>query len=409
MFSKIFFFLLILPYLCIHSETVHNCKKLWGVSNKINQITLSSMNIYICIDDPYNLYNNNDQFTSSIELIENSDGGSNEIVSTTTSLPTNQYNISNISNVSHINITDNNNFTNILNDLATTTEIPTTTTTSTSTTTTTEIPSTTTTTTEIPSTTTTTTEIPSTTTTTFSPRTTTNTQPTKPKNDPTTNFIQNITYEEFNSNQQNSNNQTTENNGPIIITLTVVCSIFFIAIIVFTVILCKRNKKNKEINKTVLNIPQPLYKHNAQPIKKINTKVSNKKTNRRIKPKIANSPPIIMKKSPTKRHSKTFNKKEFQGGRIPTFDVKLSQNIPRDLTPTTKNALSANGGEDWYKDTFSSELGLEPPSVPPPLLQVKQNNFEPPIPNRNFKNTVKKIGVANGIKNQVNKFENRLH
>ena len=116
-----------------------------------------------------------------------------------------------------------------------------------------------------------------------------------------------------------------------------------------------------------------------------------------------------MKKSPTKRHSKTFNKKEFQGGRIPTFDVKLSQNIPRDLTPTTKNALSANGGEDWYKDTFSSELGLEPPSAPPPLLQVKQNNFEPPIPNRNFKNTVKKIGVANGIKNQVNKFENRLH
>ena len=58
MLSKIIFFLLFLPYLCIEAETVHNCKKLWGVSNKINQITLSSMNIYICIDDPYNLYNN---------------------------------------------------------------------------------------------------------------------------------------------------------------------------------------------------------------------------------------------------------------------------------------------------------------------------------------------------------------
>jgi len=406
MLSKIIFFLLFLPYLCIEAETVHNCKKLWGVSNKINQITLSSMNIYICIDDPYNLYNNNDQFTSSIELIENSDGSSDEQLSTTTFSPINQYNISNISNVSHINITNNNNFTKILNDITTTTtEIPTTTTT------TTEIPTTTTTTTEIPTTTTTTTtttEIP-TTTTTFSPRTTTNTQPTKPKNDQTTNFIKNITYEEFDSNQQNSNNQTIEDNAPIIITLTVVCSILVISMIVIVILYCKNKKKNKEINKTILNIPQPLYKHNTQPIKKVNTKINSKKTNRRIKPKIANSPPIIMKKSPTKRLSKTLPKKQFQGGKIPTYDVKLSQNIPRDLTPTTKNALSENGGENWYKDTFSAELGLEPPSAPPPLLQVKKQHFEPPIPKRNFKSAVKKIGVANGIKNQVNKFENRLH
>ena len=116
-----------------------------------------------------------------------------------------------------------------------------------------------------------------------------------------------------------------------------------------------------------------------------------------------------MKKSPTKRLSKPLPKKQFRGGKIPTFDVKLSQNMPRELTPTTKNALSENNGEDWYKDTFSEELGLEAPPGPPPLLEVRQQNFQPPvIPKRNFKNAVKKIGVANGIKNQVNKFENHL-
>tara|TARA_B110000444_G_scaffold256817_1_gene293962 strand:- start:54 stop:1241 length:1188 start_codon:yes stop_codon:yes gene_type:complete len=395
MYSKIILFLLFLPYLCIQSETVHNCKKLWGVSNKINQITLSSMNIYICIDDPYKLYNNNDQFTSSIELIENSDGSSDETLSTTTFPPANQYNISNISNVSHINITNNNNFTKILNDITTTTEIPSTTT---------EIPSTTT---EIPSTTT---EIPSSPITTFSPRTTTNSQKINPKNNHTTDFIKNITYEEFNSKQDESNIQTIENNGPIIITLTIVCSMLALSIITLVFINCKNKKRNEEINKTILNIPQPLYKHkNTQQINKHNTKINSKKTNRRIKPKNNNSPPIIMKKSPTKRLSKTLQKKQFKGGEIPTYDVKLSQNMPRDLTPTTKNALSANGGEHWYKNTFSSELGLEPPMAPPPLLHVKNQNFEPPIPKRNFKNAVKKVGVANGIKNQVNKFENRLH
>ena len=37
---------------------MENCNKLWGMTNDLNGITVSKINIYMCIDDPYNLYQN---------------------------------------------------------------------------------------------------------------------------------------------------------------------------------------------------------------------------------------------------------------------------------------------------------------------------------------------------------------
>jgi len=401
--SKIIIFFLFLPYICINSTTVHNCKKLWGVANKINGITLSNMNLYICIDDPYNLYDNNDQFTSSIELIENTDGSESESVTTTLSplSSINQKNKSNISNVSHINITNITNITNILTSSPTTTTIP-----------------------PIPTTTylrasnvTSTTISP----TTFSPSSTTTTLnpnqniPDNQNNNDIITVIKNVTintttltFQNDISNLSSSNLETTEDNSPIIIILTVFGSLL--------VIMCCGGatwywkKKMKIRDNDVPETPQPLYNKN-QP-QKLNTKFNvkpNTRNNRRIKPKICKSPPIIMSKSPSNKKvpRKTLQKKEFKPEKIPTYDVKLSQNIPRDLTPKTKDALQGNNGEDWYKDTFSSELGLEPPrGAPPPLIN---SNFAPPsVPKRNLnlKSSVRKVGIANGIQKQVTKFNN---
>ncbi len=403
--SKIIIFLLFLPYICINSITVHNCKKLWGVANKINGITLSDMNLYICIDDPYNLYNNNDQFTSSIEL--NSAGGESESVTTTLSplSPINQKNKSNISNVSHINIT---NITNITNILTSSTSSPTTTT----------IP-------PIPTTTylraknvTSTTISP----TTFSPSSTTTTQnpnqniPDNQNNNDIITVIKNVTINTTTLTFQNDisslptqNLETIEDNTPIIIILSVVGGLIIIGCWVGGYILWKR--KNLKIkDNDVPKIPQPLYnKNKPQKLKtQFNTR-PNARSNRRIKPKTnIKSPPIIMSKSPSNKKvpRKSLQKKEFKPQKIPTYDVTLTQNVPRELTPKTKDALHDNGGEDWYKDTFSEELGLDPPPGPPPLVNANVPNFDPPVvPKRNFKSSVRKVGIANGIKQQVNKFD----
>lgn len=396
--SKIIIFLLFLPYIYINSTTVHNCKKLWGVANKINGITLSNMNLYICIDDPYNLYDNNDQFSSSIELIENSAGSESEPVTTTLS-PLSPINQKNISNISHINITNITNISNISTSSPTTTTIP-----------------------PIPTTTylrtnsvTSTTISP----TTFSPNSTTTTQipnqniPDNPNNNDIITVIKNVTlntttftFQNDISNPSSSNLETTEDNSPIIITLTVFGSLL--------VIMCCGGatwywkKKMKIRDNDMAETPQPLYNKN-QP-QKLNTKFDvkpNTRNNRRIKPRISKSPPIIMSKSSSYKEvpRKTLQKKEFKPEKIPTYDVKLSQNIPRDLTPKTKDALQGNNGEDWYKDTFSSELGLEPPrGAPPPL--INGHFAPPPVPKRNLilKSGVRKVGIANGIQKQVTKF-----
>ncbi len=54
----------ILLLLLLLSNTVNsnmikcmNPKKLWGMTNEINDVTVSNIGIYMCFEDPLNLYN----------------------------------------------------------------------------------------------------------------------------------------------------------------------------------------------------------------------------------------------------------------------------------------------------------------------------------------------------------------
>ena len=35
-----------------------NCNKLWGMNNEINGVTVSKIGVYMCVDDPLNIYKN---------------------------------------------------------------------------------------------------------------------------------------------------------------------------------------------------------------------------------------------------------------------------------------------------------------------------------------------------------------
>ena len=50
--------LFFLTFQLSNCENMENCNKLWGMTNDLNGITVSKISIYMCIDDPYNLYQN---------------------------------------------------------------------------------------------------------------------------------------------------------------------------------------------------------------------------------------------------------------------------------------------------------------------------------------------------------------
>ena len=53
MIDKILIFLLMMSSV-FSIDT--NCNKLWGMNNEINGVTVSIIGIYMCIDDPLNIY-----------------------------------------------------------------------------------------------------------------------------------------------------------------------------------------------------------------------------------------------------------------------------------------------------------------------------------------------------------------
>ena len=54
---KIFpLFLLFCSFFLCTSTNINECKKLWGMNNEINGVTVSNIGIYMCIDDPLNIY-----------------------------------------------------------------------------------------------------------------------------------------------------------------------------------------------------------------------------------------------------------------------------------------------------------------------------------------------------------------
>ena len=175
-------FLLYCSFFLCTSTNINDCNKLWGMNNEINGVTVSNIGIYMCVDDPLNIY-------STINK------PSNQLV-----LSDKQLNIQNFNESVQRKINNTINITNVTyNNI--------------------DIPSTTTT----PSPTTTT---PSPTTTTPSPTTTTHSQNTITPSQTTNLRItknQSALYE-----NKESKIEDEDIDSPLIITLTVVSILAFI-------------------------------------------------------------------------------------------------------------------------------------------------------------------------------------
>ena len=67
---KLFYILLLLLSSKVFSKSIecNNPKKLWGMNNEINGITVSSVDIYMCFNDPLNIYNSNDNSNDNSNL-----------------------------------------------------------------------------------------------------------------------------------------------------------------------------------------------------------------------------------------------------------------------------------------------------------------------------------------------------
>ena len=105
------FFTLIHSFFLCSSKNINECNKLWGMNNEINGVTVSNIGIYMCIDDPLNIYST---------LNTNSQ---NNIV-----LTDKQLDIQNFNETIQRQINNTYNFSNITELPTTTTELSTTTT-----------------------------------------------------------------------------------------------------------------------------------------------------------------------------------------------------------------------------------------------------------------------------------------
>ena len=87
-----------------------NCNKLWGMNNEINGVTVSKIGVYMCVDDPLNIYKN--AFTTqnpvNSELILNENNFDINNFNSSIQNILNNSNVSNIiSNFSIVNTTNN--------------------------------------------------------------------------------------------------------------------------------------------------------------------------------------------------------------------------------------------------------------------------------------------------------------
>ena len=308
-----FFLFLHMSFLC-SSKNINECNKLWGMNNEINGVTVSNIGIYMCIDDPLNIYSSINPPSNNILLTDK------------------QLNIQNFNETIQRKINNTFNFSNITTTKppnTTTTEPPTTTTTTESPTTTTAEPPTTTTT-EPP--TTTTTEPPTTTTTTKSP---TIVITTPPPSTPTNYYETNPS----NITEDPSPNKI-DDDVPLIVTLTtlsvVLCLLFCIRCNPLIYEFCKRKCKKLTEKKTLQRKVTPP-----------NFKIQENPKTRKISPI----------KIPPKYHA---------------IDMP-----PQVITPKRKVSLGFNtmgAQNDWYRDTFKTELSefkdVESSPGPPPAPKL---------------------------------------
>ena len=350
----------LLKIVSVVSQIPANCNKLWGMNNEINGVTVSEIGVYMCVNDPLNLYKNIPKNINENTILQ-----TDKII-----------NYTNTTNIT----SSNESFINLTSFPSTTTFLPSTTTFHPSTTT-------------IPSTKTsspiTTTSSPITTTTTLSPiETITTIAPNLPKVSTTTLSINENKTNMLPSKTDNLKNLKKDIDDSVdigyLVTISILSCIILSYIfyrlcpIVFKLIkkCTKKIKKNKE--KVKLDIKE---------VKKHNKQVSPKRVN-----------PI------NTQH---------------TIDIPSPQNI----TPKRKVSLGFNTmgqNTDWYKETFKKELS-EFKDVEnddnPPLPSIKRDIFPPPsapVPTlqANFNNT-KKIEHANHVNrpkhNHVNSMKKTGH
>jgi hypothetical protein len=108
-------------FLCT-SKNINECNKLWGMNNEINGVIVSNIGIYMCVDDPLNLYSQNKP-TNNILLSDKQLNIQNLNLNV-------QRKINQTHNISNSSLLNNTNYTyisNITDFISTTTKLSTTT------------------------------------------------------------------------------------------------------------------------------------------------------------------------------------------------------------------------------------------------------------------------------------------
>ena len=333
--------------------SIENCNKMWGMTNEINGVQVSKIGIYMCIEDPLNIYNQN---KPSID--------SNNIVLTNDNLNINNYNITiqKLLNSTNTTIYNYSNFSSYISPTPTTTTIlsPTTTTT-------------------LYPTSTTTTLSPTTTTTTLSPTTISN----KVENSsllPNNSIHYDYLVNNNNIKKDNAKNEDDESLILIMIftsTISICCCITCI---------CVLNKKKCFTSISNLCVT----------LKKQKSKVSDIDV-----PKLQ-TPPKKIQVTPRLP--------------LPKLDIINQEthiDIPRSLTPVNNQRLQFSTDlanittpktNEWYKNTFKEEINNYNNIMdnPPAPKKKSPKPYKQPINNqkRNYKKSNFNPKIKPNIKNK---------
>jgi len=356
----------------VHSMDYTNCNKLWGVTQDANGKMLYKVGMYMCVEDPYNIYKN--AYSSQIDpplLLENPQPNNITVNNSNNTIQ----NVTNISpkignetkNVSIINET----FFKIYNKTLNTSTVAQTTPTLSTTTrqiTTPIIPTTTTVSPTMSSTTTqqiiTTAQQTRTT-----PRTTTKSQITYTEvlNKSTNKTNKSYGFTNLRSSADNEKQKETSKKDEVdVILIVVICCIVVILNIIGVVVYikCKKDTINKKKDQT--KVQDEMNTQDNPTDKNI-----MKQEPKQIKVKPNNNIPLNKQHKPPINLSVDTNKGK---------ELKLNHNA---LTPNTKQILNESEAsiKNWYKKTFQNELKECGDDVPmPPVSKVyplSQNKKQP--------------------------------
>ena len=314
-----------------------NCNKLWGMNNEINGVTVSKIGVYMCVEDPLNIYKNAfatqnpvnpelilnennfdiNNFNSSIQDILNNSNVSN-IIS----------NFSIVKNTSNIVNTTNITYIPEFNPNSTITDLPTTTMATTTTSTTSNIQTTTT--------------IPTTTQATITTQSTND-------NKNITQFNKSVHYDDLATNIRKENNEPFDKRDDTVTILVITFSIITCCCCA-TICYLKREKIKLKSNVIENDIPQLKLPQVRKRFSKSVVPTKTKKTLNSLKP-----PPVPSAPPPTLQVP-NINKE--------SFTINVNPNKP--LTPVNNRRLKFSEKEvasvttpkthEWYKQTFADEI-----------------------------------------------------